>query len=144
MRIVLDTSILVRGHVSAKGLARDLLVNVLESGHVLLLADEMLFELAKVLRYPRMMALHRLSEGAIFHYIGFLRHFAEIVRPDPLLFIPIRDLNDTIVMQSAIIGDADVICTRDQDFFCPPAEPFLRRAGIEVLDDITLMRRLRH
>ena len=124
MRIVLDTAILVRAHDGAKGLARDLLLRIIESDHVLLIADEMLYELAKVLRYPRMLALHGLSEGRIYDYIGFLREATEVVHPNPLLITPIRDMNDTVVMQTAIIGEAEVLCTRDQDFFDPPAEPF--------------------
>ena len=143
MRIVLDTAILVRAHDGAKGLARELLLKVIESDHVLPIPDEMLYELAKVLRYPRMLAFHGLSESRIYDYVGFLRETTEIVRPNPLLTTPIRDVNDTVVRQTAIIGEANVLCTRDQDFFDPPAEPFLRKAGIAVLDDITLMQRLR-
>ena len=143
MRIVLDTAILVRAHDGAKGLGRDLLLRIIVSDHVLLISDEMLYELAKVLRYPRMLALHGLSEGRIYDYIGFLREVTEIVHPNPLLITPIRDMNDTVVMQTAIIGEAEVLCTRDMDFFDPPAEPFLRRAGIAILDDIALMQRLR-
>ena len=143
MRIVLDTTILVRAHDGAKGLARDLLLRVIESDHVLLTSDEMLYELARVLRYPRLRALHGLSEGRIYGYIGLLREVAEIVSLNPLLVTPIRDVNDAIVMQTGILGEAAILCTRDQDFFNPPAEPFLRRAGVEVLDDIALMQRLR-
>jgi putative PIN family toxin of toxin-antitoxin system len=143
VRIVLDTAILVRAHDGATGLARDLLLRLIESDHVLLISDAMLYELAKVLRYPRMLALHGLSESRIYDYIGFLRRTTEVIRPNPLLVTPIRDINDTVVMQTAIIGEADVLCTRDQDFFEPPAEPFLRRAGIAVLDEIALMQRLR-
>jgi len=124
VRIALDTAILVRAHDGAKGLARDLLLRIIESDHVLLISDEMLYELAKVLRYPRMLALHGLSEGRIYDYIGFLREATEIVHPNALLITPIRDMNDTVVMQTAIIGEAEVLCTRDQDFFDPPAEPF--------------------
>ena len=89
------------------------------------------------------MALHGLSEGRIYNYIGLLRQAAELVHLNPLLVTPIRDFNDTVVMQTAIIGEADVLCTRDQDFFEPPAEPFLRRAGVAVLDAVGLMHRLR-
>ena len=103
----------------------------------------MLYKLAKVLRYPRMLALHGLSEGRIFDYVEFLREATEIILTNPLLITPIRDVNDTVVIQTAIIGEADVICTRDQDFFEAPAELFLRKARIEVLDDIALMQRLR-
>jgi len=43
VRIVLDTAILVRGHGGSEGLARDLLITVVESDHVLLLSNEMLY-----------------------------------------------------------------------------------------------------
>jgi hypothetical protein len=66
VRIILDTAILVRGHGSSKGLARDLLIGIVESDHILLLSNEMLYELAKVLRYPRMLALHGISEKRIY------------------------------------------------------------------------------
>lgn len=103
----------------------------------------MLYELAKVLRYPHMLELHGLSEPRIYDYIGFLREAAELVAPNPLLVTPIRDVNDTLVMQTALIGEADVLCTRDRDIIEPPAEAFLRKAGITVLDDIALIQRLR-
>ena len=83
MRIILDTAILVRGHGGSKGLARDLLISTVESDHILLLSNEMLYELARVLRYPRMLALHGLSEKRIYDYVGFLREAAEIVVPNP-------------------------------------------------------------
>ena len=143
MRILLDTSILVRGHASSKGLARDLLISIVESDHILLLSNEMLFELAKVLRYPHMLELHGISEERIYDYVAFLREAAEIVVPNPLLIAPIRDINDTVVMQTALIGEADVLRTRDRDFFEPPAEAFLRKAGIAVMGDVALIQRLR-
>jgi putative PIN family toxin of toxin-antitoxin system len=143
VRIVLDTAILVRGHDGSSGLARDLLLHIVESDHILLLSNEMLYELAKVLRYPRMLALHGLSENRIYDYVGFLGEAAEIVTLNPLLITPIRDINDTVVMQTAVIGEADVLCTRDRGFFESPAEPFLNRAGIGVLDDVSLIQRLR-
>ena len=62
---------------------------------------------------------------------------------DPLLNVPIRDVNDIIVVQTAIIGEADVLCTRDEDFFESPASEYLRKMDIAVLDDIALMHRLR-
>lgn len=143
MRIVLDTSILVRAHEGASGPARELLLRVIESDHTLVTSDEILFELAKVLRYPRMVALHGLSEGRIYDYIMLLRSASSLTRVDPLLITPVRDINDTVVMQTAIIGDADVLCTKDQDFFEPPAQPFLSKAGVEVVDDVSLLKRLR-
>jgi predicted nucleic acid-binding protein len=103
----------------------------------------MLHELAKVLRYPRLQEFYGLTENLVFDYVRFLRQSSEIVILDPLVIAPIRDVNDIIVMQTAIIGEADILCTKDEEFFEHPAGEYLFKLGIGVLDDITLMHRLR-
>ena len=67
----------------------------------------------------------------------------EIVTLNPLLTAPVRDVNDVIVVQTAIIGEADIICTNDEDFFEKPIAQYLKKLGISVLDHIALMERLR-
>jgi putative PIN family toxin of toxin-antitoxin system len=143
VKIVLDTTILVRANERSSGLARELLLNVVESKHTLLLSNEMLHELAKVLRYPRLQAFYDLTENLVFDYVNFLRRASEIVDLNPLVAAPIRDVNDIIVMQTAIIGEADVLCSKDADFFDETAREYLNKLGIAVLDDISLMHRLR-
>jgi len=143
VRIVLDTTILVRANERTHGLARDLLTTIVESEHRLLVSNEMLYELARVLRYPRLQAFYGLPENLVFDYIDFLRRSSELVILNPLIIAPIRDVNDIIVMQTAIIGEADILCTKDDDFFEKPASDYLSRMGVAVLDDIGLMHRLR-
>src|SRR6266536_2711095 len=63
-----------------------------------------------VLRYPRLQAFYNLPENLVFDYVDFLRRSSEIVTLDPLVTAPIRDVNDVIVMQTAIIGEADILC----------------------------------
>lgn len=65
---------------------------------------------------PGIIALHGLSEGRIYGYITRLRAASELVRTDPMLITPVRDLNDTMAMQTAITGDTEVLCKKDQDF----------------------------
>jgi putative PIN family toxin of toxin-antitoxin system len=143
VKIVLDTTILVRAHERSHGLARELLLNVVEGEHTLLLSNQMLHELARVLRYPRLLAFYGLTENLVFDYVNFLRLASETVALNPLVTAPTRDVHDIIVMQTAIIGEADVLCTRDEDFFAAPARAYLDQLGIAVLDDISLMNRLR-
>ena len=143
MKIVLDNTILVRAHEHAYGLGRELLTRLIESPHVLLLSNEMLQELARVLRYPRLQEFFRLTEDLVYDYVAFLRRSAEIVTLNPLLTMPIRDVNDVIVLQTAIIGEADIVCTTDEDFFDKSIAQYLSNHGISVLDDIALMQRLR-
>ena len=116
-------------------------MNIVESEHTLLVSNEMLHELAKVLRYPRIQAFYDLAENLVFDYINFLRQFSENVILDPFITAPIRDVNDMIVMQTAIIGEADILCTRDNDFFEDPASEYLGKMGIAVLDDLALIHR---
>jgi putative PIN family toxin of toxin-antitoxin system len=143
VKIVLDNTILVRANEHAHGLARELMTSIIESKHVLLLSNEMLNELARVLRYPRLQRFYGLTETLVYDYVSFLRRSAEVVTLNPLLTAPIRDVNDVIVVQTAIIGEADMLCTNDEDFFEKPIAQYLTNYGINVLDDIALMERLR-
>lgn len=143
MKIVLDTTILVRANERSQGLARALLLDIVDSSHILLLSNEMLHELARVLRYPRLQAFYGLSESLVYDYVAFLRCSSEIVPLNPLVTAPVRDVNDVIVMQTAIIGEADILCAMDDDFFAKPASDYLSKMGIAILDDVALMRRLR-
>jgi putative PIN family toxin of toxin-antitoxin system len=143
VRIVLDTTILVRATENSHGIARDLLLNIVTSEHGLVLSNEILYELARVLRYPRLQALYRLSETRVYEFVGFLREVAEIVRLSPVFNLPIRDVNDLIVVQTAVIGEANVLCAKDRDFYDPATAEFLSGVGISVMDDVSLLQRLR-
>jgi len=142
VRIVLDSNILVRSFVRSHGLAHELLLATLASEHSLILSSEMLVEVARVLRYPRLVAVHGESEEAIYNFTVWLRDAAEVIALNPLTTAPIRDRNDIFVLQTALSGEADVLCTGDRDFFEPPASIFLASIGIAVLTDAQLMRRL--
>ena len=133
MKIVLDTSILVRATERSRGLARELLTNIVEGNHSLILSNEILHELSKVLRYPRLIAFYGLSEELVYDYIGYLRQSAEIVPVDQLLLTPTRDVNDAMVIQTAIIGEADVLCAKDDDFFEAATVEYLADHGVEVM-----------
>ena len=51
--------------------------------------------------------------------------------------------NDIVVVLAAVIGEADVNCTTDADSCDPRITRFLTRVGIWVMDDATLMRKMR-
>jgi uncharacterized protein len=143
VRIVLDSNILVRSFAKSGGLASELLLAILGGDHTLVLSNEMISEVARVLRYPRLAAIHGQSEEAIYSFTGWLRDAAEIIALNPLTVAPIRDRNDIFVLQTALRGEADVLCTSDRDFFAPPASIFLASCGIAVLTDAQMMRRIK-
>ncbi len=69
MRVLLDVNILLRANDRSQGPARSLLL--IGQGHTLLISGDMLVELARVLRYPRVLAIYLLSEEQIYEYVRF-------------------------------------------------------------------------
>jgi putative PIN family toxin of toxin-antitoxin system len=88
VRIVLDTTILVRATDKTHGPARELLLTIVSGKHTLVLSSEILHEVAKVLRYPGLQEFYGLSEARVYEFIGYLREVAEIIPLNPLLVLP--------------------------------------------------------
>ena len=57
--------------------------------------------------------------------------------------IIVKDPDDDPILQTAIAGHADVLCSRDDIFTSLPAKEACRIHGIRVLDDIALRHELR-
>lgn len=102
----------------------------------------MLLELTNVLRYPRIQRLYRLSDEQIYRYVQFLQEISEIVTVDHTLPVPIRDPKDIVVLQTAVRGEADTICTLDRDFYAPATIAFCTTLGIQVCKDSELARQI--
>lgn len=144
MRILLDVNILVRANSKAVGLARTLLLTIIEQRQVLLLSSDIIIELTRVLRYPHLQSLYGLTENDLYEYVMFLHSVCKFIVADPSLRVPIRDPEDVAILQTAVAGGANIICTLDQDFLDPQTVSFCTTLGIEICSDVELLRRLRH
>jgi putative PIN family toxin of toxin-antitoxin system len=103
---------------------------------------EILNEVADVLRYERLARLHMQTEDAVYRYIVWLYEHCELITLDPALNMPIRDRSDAAVMQTAVLGSINVLCTSDKDFHNPPASDLLARCGIDTVSARELLMRL--
>ena len=110
--------------------------------HTILTTGEVISDVARVLRYPRMQAIYNLTEEQIYNYVQFLRLACKLVAIEQSWNLPIRDSSDNGILQAAIIGDADVLCTFDQDFYAEDTLAFCARFGLEVCTDAELLQRL--
>ena len=142
MRIVLDTNVLIRAHQRDRSLARRLLEEILKRGYRLVLSNEMIVEIVKVLRYPRFQDLYGLTESDLLDYSQFLQSVADMVVLDPRYRAPLRDSTDLIVLQTAERGEVDVLCTNDGDFYDQTILTFCAARGIDVCDELSLLARL--
>jgi len=50
---------------------------------------------------------------------------------------------DVVVLQTAVIGEVEIICTLDADFYDAETLAFCATCGINVCTDVNLMNRLR-
>ncbi|MBV9676787.1 MAG: putative toxin-antitoxin system toxin component, PIN family [Acidobacteriaceae bacterium] len=143
MRITADTGILVRSTFKANGPARELLLQIQRRGHTLVLSPFLLEQIRRVLRYERMQALYQLMEQDIENYIQFLQDSAELVTPVVRHPVVLRDPTDDPVIYTAVDGRVDVLCAMDRDFYAPEVLAFCQQRGIEIMNDVDLLQRLR-
>jgi putative PIN family toxin of toxin-antitoxin system len=125
VRVVLDVNILVRANEKSHGPARTLLLDLIARGHIVLTSVDILIELARVLRYPRVQALFGLSDEQIYDYVQFLKDGCEIVPTNSNWNFPIRDVSDTPILRTATaakpISSARSIQTSTQPKLLPSA-----------------------
>lgn len=141
MRIVLDSTVLVRSHPRSKSTGRKVLKALLESKHTLLISNEIIGETIKVLRYPRLQRLYALSDDELYDYAQFLQEAGEIViLSQPYQSTLLRDPNDLHVMQTAEHGEADILCSDDSDFHEPGIVLRCAALGVQVCKEAELLK----
>jgi putative PIN family toxin of toxin-antitoxin system len=145
MRVVLDTNVLARATKSASGPARELLTILTQPAHRLITSAVLLAELMRVLEYPRVQALHGLTRDGIEEFVLHVFHVAEVVSLEAteITTVVAADPDDDSVIQTAVRGKAEVICTLDRHLHRDQVRHYCQARGIRVLDDVTLLRSLR-
>jgi putative PIN family toxin of toxin-antitoxin system len=144
MRLVLDNNVLVRAAASPSGPA-GVLLPLIVPPHLLVLSSDSLRELSEVLRYNRVRKLHGLGDHDINEFLRAIQTAALIVAlpaERPLRVVP-TDADDDYLVATAIHAHADVLCTRDRDFLHPDVLAYCRDHGVEIMDDVELLDRLR-
>jgi uncharacterized protein len=142
LRVVLDTNTLIRAHSRAPSLARALLRGILQQDHRLVLSSEILAEVTRVLRYPRFQRLYGLTEAELLEYVQFLQSISVLIPLDHSFWAPLRDPSDLAILQTAIQGEADILCTSDNDFFEPPVAAFCAARGLKICREETLAQQI--
>lgn len=144
MRVVLDTNVLVRSTKNATGPARELLSLLQADPHVIVISREILVELVRVLDYPRLVQQHRLTPEERREFAAGLDTAAEhVTLPAGVPAAVSTDPDDNFVVQTAVAGNVDVICTRDRHLLHANVQAYCARFGIRVLRDTELLDELR-
>ena len=142
MRVVLDTGILVRANAKAKGPAREVLLAIVNGPHELITSAFLLDETERVLRYPRLVARHGLTDEEIRQDIEYFRRISELVDVVVREPVVLTDPDDDPVVYTAVDGRADVLCTLDRDLYQPNVVTFCHQHNIAVMSDPELLQLL--
>jgi len=118
------------------------LLHVSAGPDVLIVSRYLLQELERVLTYPRLLRRSGLTPLDITEFMEFLARVSTLVDPAPVPENVLRDQSDVPVLGTALARAADVICTRDADFFEDRVQHFGARRGIRILTDAELLRSL--
>lgn len=140
MRVVVDTNVLARA-ARPGSLAAKVVSQIITAPHVLILSPFLVSEVARALRYPRMLAVHGLDDQGIDAYLLSVQTGAFLVNPGASDIVPVvqKDPDDDHVIAAAAIGKAEVICTRDTDFDEPLVRAYCQQHGIRIMDDLALL-----
>jgi predicted nucleic acid-binding protein len=81
-----------------------------------------------------------LTPADVAEYLEYLARSSTLVDPAPVPADLLRDQADEPVLGTALAGRADVICTRDADFFVENVQQFCLARGIRILTDVEMLR----
>ncbi len=113
-----------------------------DSTHQLVLSPFILGEVGRVLAYSRMQQALQITTEEIHAHVAYLRRIARLVDVEVGMPVVLNDPNDDPIVYTAVCAGADVLCARDRDFYASNVVAFCRRYGIDVMDEVRLLRRL--
>lgn len=143
MRAVLDTNILTRVATSRSGPAGEV-YDHLRTSHLSVTSIPILSELKRVLAYPRLRSLHGLNDEKLVRFVSSVAADSFVVSlPDLIPRVVPDDADDDILVATAVASSANVLCTRNRHLFHPKVREYCERHGIQVMDDLELLKLLR-
>jgi len=116
------------------------LLHIVAGPDVLIVSQYLLQELERILAYPRLMSRSAITPFDISAYLEYLARASTLVDPMPVPEGVLRDPTDDPVLGTALAGKADVLCTRDADFFAESVQRFSQARSIRILTDVELLR----
>lgn len=112
MRLVLDTNVLVSAIGWEEGPPREILVSLRENKHSLIISPDLLNELTRALRYPK---LHRaITHPSLPSVLAWLHEPEHLVPPQERIHAIASEPDDNLVLEAAVAGKADVIVSGDR------------------------------
>lgn len=114
MRVVLDVNVLVSAVISAKGSPARIMELWEEERFEVVISLEIIGELGKVIRYPKIQEKYHLPEQYVEQFLGLINNQAIVVKPVRKITQIKSDPTDNSYLECAIAGGAAYIISGDQ------------------------------
>jgi putative PIN family toxin of toxin-antitoxin system len=114
LRIVLDTNILVSGIISASGPSARILDAWRDHRFLLVTSVEILEEVRRVLRYPRIADKYHISSTDVRDLMNLLEQEAVVLSNIPEVSVVLEDPDDNKFLACALQAEADFIASGDR------------------------------
>lgn len=118
MRAVLDANVFVSALLSKQGAPQAIISRWQEDAFEMLISDEIMDEVRRVLYYPKIAQLHRLSDAEIKEFLALLRDEAHLIAPKERLSVS-PDEPDNRYIECAVAGGAEFLVTGDKKHLLP-------------------------
>jgi len=136
MRVVVDSNILVSALIRPQGRVGAVLHHVRQGNYTLLYAPALLEELVDVLTRPRIRDKYGITEDDVKAVLALFLLRGEAVVSD-MTITACRDPKDNKFLEVAVVGEADVIVSGDEDLLV--LNPF---RGVPIITPAEFLNKL--
>jgi uncharacterized protein len=114
--VVVDTTVLISGFLTPKGVSADLLDRARTGAFTLCLSDDIVEELrSRLLHRRKIRRTYHYADERVHQHCRDLVAACRLITQVPEVQIVARDPNDDMIIACALGAGADYIVTRDQD-----------------------------
>jgi putative PIN family toxin of toxin-antitoxin system len=121
MKVVLDANVYVSAFINTHGAPKQIIDFWQAEAFELLTSDPILAEIDRVLRYPKIAKLHKLTEQELQEFLALLQEETQVVSPTQRLQVS-TDEPDNRYLECAMAGLADYLVTGDKKHLLPISE----------------------
>lgn len=113
MRVVIDTNVIISRYLTPHGRVAHIVDLWEANAFELIVSEEILAEYARVIRYPRLRLIHRLTDSQLAEIDEALREFSEPSAPDETPAVIQEDPDDDHFLAASVAGTVDCLVTGD-------------------------------
>lgn len=118
MKVVIDADVMVSALLTQEGAPKQIIDLWRAGKFTLLMTAEIIAEISRVVRYPKIAALHQLTEEELIEFIALLTQESMLVKPTERLSASL-DESDNRYLECAAAGAADFLITGDKKHLLP-------------------------